>query len=95
MAARTRQQLPEDVAAPLSRLGEAISAGRVTASEARAALAAISHLPPEAVGWADRPIARLLGIDWQYSCIRDAICAEHGVAIPLAIECGSRARGFR
>jgi hypothetical protein len=67
MAARTRQQLPEDFAPPLSRLGEAISAGRVTASKDLAALAAISHLPPEAVSWVDRRIARFLGIDWQYS----------------------------
>ena len=78
MAARTRQQLPEEIAAPLSRLGKAISAGRVTAAEARAALAAISRLPPEAVRWADRPIARLLGIDWQYSYSRPSLVGMFG-----------------
>ncbi len=78
MAARTRQQLPEEVAAPLSRLGEAISAGRVTASVADAALAAISGLPPEAVTWADRPIARLLGIDWHYSYDRRSLIGMFG-----------------
>jgi hypothetical protein len=78
MTARTRQQLSEEIAAPLSRLGEAIVAGRVSASVAEAALAAISQLPPEAVSWADRPIARSLGIDWQHGYGRPSLLGLFG-----------------
>jgi len=65
MNTRTPRTLPDEIALPLARLGKAVTAGRVSADVADAALAAVCGIRPEAVGQVDGLIANLAHLDWR------------------------------